>query len=156
MSEASKSIREANQDVVVVLVASSNAVVGEPVPTDLKILRNPVVLRAGAALGTVNLPDTRSRQDCADRLFAFLSGDVRAALLDAGVIPPTLGDASETSIVTLSGDEWLSLLESTRQYGSRARVVVKIASDLRAADPVRLQFEVKPLAAPALASDRRP
>ena len=143
--EASVSIRGANQEVVVVLVAASNAVLGEPVPADLRILRNPVVLKAGATLGERELPNTRSRQDTADRLYAFLSQDIRAALLDAGVIPPTLGDAGETSIATLTGDEWLSLLESTRQVGSRVRVVVKVAHDLRAADPVRLTFEVKPL-----------
>lgn len=155
LSEASKSIRAANQDVVIVLVAGSNAIIGEPVPTDLKILRNPVVLRGGVTLGEIDLPNTRSRQDCADRLFAFLSGDIRNALLEAGVIPPTLGESVETSIVTLSGDEWLSLLESTRQFGSRVKVIVKVASDLRAADPVRLKFELRPLAAPIL-TDKRP
>ena len=152
---ASASIRKANQDVVVVLVAMSNAVVGEPVSADLRILRNPVVLKAGAALGEITLPDTRSRQDTADRLFAFLSGDVRGALLEAGVIPATLGDdPSEASVATLTGDEWLSLLEQARQAGPQARVVVRAAKDLHAADPVRLSFDVRSLTAKA--SVRRP
>ena len=155
IGEAAKSIRAANQEVVVVAVAAANAIVGEPVASDLKILRNPIVLRAGAPLGTIDLPNTRSREDSAERLFAFLSGDIRTALLDAGVIPPILGNG-ETSIVTLTGNEWLTLLESTRQFGSRAKIVVRAANDLRAADTVQLQFEVKPLPPPPAAPDRRP
>ncbi len=155
LREASGEIRKAGQDVVVVLLCTENAVAGEPVRADLRILRNPLVLKAGTALGELLLPDTRIRQDTADRLYAFLRGEVRQKLLSAGMIPPTLSDDPEASLVTLTGDEWLSLLDDTRQAGWRARVTVRCARDLRAADPVRLTFDIKGLPV-TQATDRKP
>jgi uncharacterized coiled-coil protein SlyX len=154
LREVSGAVRKANQDVVVVLLSSENAVIGEPVRADLRILRNPLLFKAGTLLGEVLLPDTRVRQDTADRLYAFLRGEIREKLIRAGAIPPLLGEDAETSLVTLSGDEWLSLLDDARQAGWRARVSVRCARDLRAADPVRLTFDIKGL--PATVTDRRP
>lgn len=149
LREVSNSVRKSNEHVVVILLSSENAVIGEPVRADLRILRNPVILKEGAVLGEILLPDTRVRQDTADRLYAFLRGEIREKLLTAGAIPPALGDETETSLVTLSGDEWLSLLDEARQAGWRARVTVRSARELRAADPVRLTFDIKGLPAVA-------
>ncbi|MGC4045358.1 MAG: DUF3084 domain-containing protein [Armatimonas sp.] len=153
LREVSNAVRKGNENVVVILLSSENAVVGEPVRSDLRILRNPLILKEGAVLGEILLPDTRVRQDTADRLYAFLRGEVRDNLLKAGAIPPALGGDAEASLVTLSGDEWLSLLDEARQAGWRARVTVRIARDLRAADAVRLTFDIKGL--PAVATDRQ-
>jgi hypothetical protein len=156
LREVSTAIRKAGEEVVVVLLSTENAVTGEPVRADMRVLRNPLVFKAGASLGEVILPDTRVRQDTADRLYAFLRGEVREKLLSAGVIPPVLGDDSEPSLVTLTGDEWLSLLDDARHAGWRARVTVRCARDLRAADPVRLTFEIKGLPQISAEQSRRP
>lgn len=152
---AADAIRKANQDVVVILTAANNAVAGEPVEVELKTYRNPVVLRSGVKVGELTLENVATRQEAADTLYAFLRGDVRRRLLDAGIIPPAEGatvpgDEEEDagSIVSLSGDEWLRIMDGVRKAGPRSRVVVKTAADLRAADPVRLTFEIKSLPVP--------
>jgi uncharacterized protein (DUF3084 family) len=166
---AADAIRRKNEEVVVVLTAAANAVAGEPVPVVLHTYRNPVVLRAGEKVGELTLEGVESREQAADTLYAFLRRDVRKRLLDAGIIPPAAGGGAENDgdgddgiIVSLSGTEWLSVMDSIRRAGPRSRVVVKAARDLRAADPVRLSFEVKSLpvppgsASPADAPAQRP
>lgn len=145
--EAALSIRRANEDVVVVVIALANAVLGEPVPVDLRTFRNPRILAAGEALGATILDGTRSRQEVADALYGFLQREIRPRLVHAGAIPPslTLGDPGEASLVTLSGNEWLQVMDEVKMAGHRARLTVRAARDLRAADPIALTFEVKSL-----------
>ncbi|HVK05885.1 MAG TPA: hypothetical protein VM490_20605, partial [Armatimonadaceae bacterium] len=85
-------------------------------------------------------------------VYAFLRQDVRKRLLNAGVIPASdggnPGDDGDESVVNLSGSEWLKVLDDVRRAGPRARLTVKAARELRAADPVSLKFEVKSLPVP--------
>lgn len=141
---AAEAIRRDNRDVVVIAVASTNAVAGEPVPVDIRTFHNPVVLNSGASVGEVTVDGTATRQEIVDALYSFLHRDVRSRLLQAGIIPPLGGaESSDGSIVTLSGDAWLKILDDVRKAGSRARVMVKADRTTRAADPVSLRFEVK-------------
>ena len=148
-------IRKANEDVVVVALAASNAVAGEPVAVQLRTFRNPVVLQADAPLGEIVLDGNASREAIADGLYSFLRQDIRKKLLDAGIIPPLKGGEvaegeaappsvqNAESIVSLSGNEWLQVMDDIRKTGSRARVIVRTGHALRAGDTVVLRFEVK-------------
>ena len=141
-------IRKANEDVVVVALASSNAVAGEPVAVQLRTFRNPVVLQADAPLGEIVLDGNASREAIADGLYSFLRQDIRKKLLDAGIIPPLKGGEvaegeaappsaqNAESIVSLSGNEWLQVMDDIRRTGSRARVIVRTGHTLRAGDTV--------------------
>ncbi len=147
LAAAADAIRLANEDVVVVVAASANAVAGEPVSVDIRTFRNPVVLTYGTKVGETVLDGSTSRQAIADTFYSFLRQDVRKKLLESGVIPPLTGetgeDADSGNVVSLSGDEWLQIMDRVRKAGPRARITVRAARDLRAADPVSLTFEVK-------------
>lgn len=144
---AADAIAQAENDVAVLVVAGANAVEGEPVPVELRPYRNRRVLKQNAVIGRLALDGTRPQAVVADALYAFLRRDVRKQLLDSGVIPPSpnarssSGDDAE-SVVQIGGGEWLRLLSQVREAGTDAQVIVRAASDLRAADPVALRFEV--------------
>jgi uncharacterized protein (DUF3084 family) len=149
---AADRIRLENKDVVVVVKAVSNAVAGEPVAVDFVIYPNPVVLGTKQPIGEVVLFPSGAPQEWADKLQAFLVADIHRKLLNAGMIPVTRrGDEANSSVATglpeefsLSGDDWLNLLDEIRRSGQRVRVRVFAAHELRAGDPIALRFEVKP------------
>lgn len=149
---AADAIANAGDDVAVIVVAAANAVEGEPVPVELRTYRNRRVLRQNAVVGQITLDGSQPPAAVADALYAFLRRDVRRQLLESGIIPPSPGahdrldgDESGESMVQIGGGQWLKILDEVRQTGSDAQVVVRAASDLRAADPVTLRFEVAPL-----------
>ncbi|MDX1933959.1 MAG: DUF3084 domain-containing protein [Capsulimonadales bacterium] len=166
LSAAAASIRKANEDVVVVALAQSNAVAGEPVAVRLEIYRNPIVLERDAKLAEIVVNGEGGRQEVADALFNFLNRDVHRRLVDAGMIPTVKGgdsgaegtDMPRLEEFTLSGEEWLELMDEVRRSGSRARVIAYAGKTLRAGDPVSLRFEVKGRPSPPLqtAMDRWP
>mgnify|MGYP000885493616 CR=1 FL=1 len=145
-------IRRANEEVVVILTAATNAVVGEPVPVEMRTYRNPRVLASGEKVAEKILDGSGERQAVADAVYAFLRQDVRTRLLEAGVIPTAPGGDADSddigSVVNLSGSQWLQVLDDVRRAGQRARITVKAAHDLRAADPPALTFEVRALPTP--------
>ena len=146
LSAAAASIRKSNTDVVILIVATANAVAGEPVAVDLKLYNNPVVFSAAARIGDAKIDGNGSPQEIADKFYSFLHQDVRKTLLHAGIIPTSLGgDTADgvSAMVNLSGEEWLRIMDRIRLAGSNARVVVTAAHDLRAGDPVDLHFDVK-------------
>jgi hypothetical protein len=163
VAAAAEAIANQNENVAVLVVAAANAVEGEPVPVELRTFRNKRVLRQNAVVGRFALDGSRPQSEVADALYAFLRRDVRRKLLDSGVIPPSpdLGSGSDgnaggasaaaatattegENVVRLAGGQWLQLLDEVQQAGPNAQVVVRAASDLRAADPVALRFEVIP------------
>jgi hypothetical protein len=150
---AAAAVARAGDDVAVLVVAAANAVEGEPVPIELRTYRNRRVLRQNTVVGRITLDGSRPPAAVADTLYAFLRRDVRRQLLDSGIIPPSPGardrapdnDEGGESVVQIGGGQWLKLLDEVRQTGPDAQVVVRAASDLRAADRVTLRFEVVPL-----------
>jgi hypothetical protein len=136
---ASINIRKANEEVAVVVVAVSNALVGEPLFVELQTWRNPLIFHQADRLGELTLDGKKPSQEIADALYAFLKDDIRKKLLTAGTIPngETVGEASLEAI--------LRTLDAVRAAKSRSRITVRAARDLRAADPVALEFEVTPL-----------
>ena len=141
-----QTIRRSTEPVAVVLRASTNAVVGEPVLVEIRTYRNPVVLEGGVKLGETSIKATpdMTREAATDALYEFLRRDIRKVLLSAGVIPEASGDMEDgASVVRLSGAEWLKIMDDLKRADYNARVIVKTAKPLRAADPVSLVFEVK-------------
>ncbi len=96
-----------------------------------------------------------TREEAADAVYEFLRRDVRKALLGAGVIPTASGETEDggSNVVSLTGSEWLKIMDDLKRSDFRARIIVKAAKTLRAADPVSLSFEVKELASIPLRSD---
>ena len=147
IAAAAASIRTKNTDVVVLVSAVANAVAGEPVAIALKLYPNPIVFPADTQIGNAHINGKGSPAEIADALYAFLRTDVRPTLLHAGVIPASSGGSdSDTgpSLVNLSGDDWLHIMDRIRLAGDNARIVVTASQDMRAGDlPVPLRFDVK-------------
>jgi uncharacterized protein (DUF3084 family) len=153
---AADTIRRANEDVVVVASAVTNAVAGEPVAVDFQIHRNPIVLTEDVRVAEATVDGDSSRQEVADALYTFLSRDVHRKLIQAGMIPVSRGEG-EGAVVeanriadefTLSGEEWLQIVDQVRRAGQGAKIMAYAAKDMRAGDPVTLRFEVKSRPAP--------
>jgi hypothetical protein len=143
LNATANAIREKNQDVLVRAVATTNAVHGEPVVVELRIDPNPVVLRKDARLGEILLNGEKSRQEIADAVYTFLSRDIHQKLLAAGMIPPSRGGEEALGDFWLTGEEWFRLIEDIRKGGSRPKLTVHAAKDLRAGDAVQLRFSVR-------------
>ncbi len=146
-----QTIRRSEDPVAVVLVAAANAVIGEPVRVEVRTYRNPIVLSGGAKLGemTINGGSAMTREAATDAVYEFLRRDVRKSLLSAGMIPTLSGDSEDgaNSVVSLTGSEWLKIMDDLKRTDFRARLIVKTARTTRAADPVTLSFEIKALPA---------
>jgi hypothetical protein len=149
---AAEVIRKLNQEVVVLAVACTNAVVGEPVAVDLRIFRNPVVLFEGQKISEGVVRSDGTRQEVADALAMYMSREVHIKLMGAGMLPvsrggETTGDLNTGGMssdeFTLNGEDWLKLVEDVRRAGSSAKVQVFAARDMRAGDPVALKFTVR-------------
>lgn len=144
LHDAALSIRAANEDIVVVLAATTNAVAGEPVPADVKVFRNPLLFTSGSPIAELNLPPDLPRQEILDRLYTFLNGEIRRRLLRSGLIPVSSGAEFDLEPIGEAGvDSLLKVMEEARLIG-RARVVVRAAKDIRAGDQVSLDFVVRP------------
>ena len=148
---AAKNIVNEKEQVVVVVTALGNAVVGEPVPVNLRTWRNPLILSAGASLGEITLDGTHAGSEIADTLYGFLRGTIRKKLLDSGTIP--IGDSASDSVGEASVESVLKALDAVRATKSKARVTVRVAKDLHAADPVALEFDVRSVDAPLIGID---
>ena len=150
---AAKNISKSKDEVVVVVTALGNAVMGEPVPVDIRTWRNPLILTAGQPLGELVLDGNRPGAEIADSLYHFLKVEVHKKLLEAGTIP--IGDTGEQSVGETSMVTLLKALDAVRAIRTKARVTVRAAHDLRAADPVALEFEVKPVEPPIITTSDR-
>jgi hypothetical protein len=139
---AANAIRRANEDVLIVATVVSNTVAGEPVAVDLRIHRNPVVLKKDARVGQIILNGEKSRQEIADAVYTFLSRDVHNNLMKAGMVPPSRGEEGSEEF-SLTGEEWFKIMDDVRRAGSRPRLTVYAAKDLRAGDNAALRFEVR-------------
>ncbi len=155
--QLAQNIRRSQEPIVVVLRTYANAVVGEPVLVDMKMYRNPIILQGNVKLGETVIEGTEAstREQIADEVYDFLRRDVRRALLDAGVIPVTSGEMEDgSSVVSLSGSEWQKIMDDLKRAKFRARVSVRTAKPIRAADSASLVFEIKGLS-PTLPVDTK-
>ena len=148
---AAESIRKLNQEVVILAVSRVNAVAGEPVAVDLKLFRNPVVLKAGAKISEGIISSDGTPQETMRALASYMSKDVHAKLVAAGMLPVSRSAESEanateaglaSSEFTLNNDVWTKLIEDVRRAGTAARVQVFAAKDMRAGDALSLRFDV--------------
>ena len=148
---AAETIRKLNQEVVILAVSRVNAVTGEPVAVDLRVYRNPIVLREGEKISETIISGNGTTQETANALATYMSREVHQKLVTAGMLPVLRGgendqEASETgqpaSEFTLNGGDWLKLVEDVRRAGTAARVQIYAAKDLRAGDPLALRFSV--------------
>lgn len=143
LQAAAAIIREKNLDTLVRAVATTNSVLGEPVIVELRVDANPVVLKKDARIGEIILNGEKSRQEIADAVYAFLSHDIPPKLQAAGMLLPSRGVENAIGEFWLTGEEWFRLIQDIRRGGSRPKLTVHAAKDLRAGDQIQLRFSVR-------------
>ncbi len=126
-------------DQVLVATSSLNAFVGEPVSLDLEPMPNPVVYKRNAMVAETRIDGGQSDEQIIADLSKFVNGTVRQNAAKDHMIPRAgtsapYGEPSAYDIVTL--------LQNVRKAGRSVRVQALAGDDIRAADPLRLEFKV--------------
>jgi hypothetical protein len=125
-----------------VLVGNSslNAFVGEPVSLEVTVAANPMVYRAGYILGETDIFGDRGTADVYRQVSEYISEKISAKLKADGMIQK-LG--AESPFGSVSTTDILNLVDQIRKEGRRVILKVVIRSDTRAADPVKLNFQIR-------------
>ena len=128
------------EDQVLVATSSLNAFTGEPVSLDISVMPNPVVYRRNDTLAETRLDGAQPEDRILAEFSAFFKGRVREKALHDRMIPRAFcpdpfGGFSDA-------DAW-SLVQSVKRTGRSVRVAAVAEADIRAADPLRLEFRVR-------------
>lgn len=128
--------------VAALVVSLINTVRGEPVPVEIRLFRNPLVFSKGGEIASESIEPHSSAQ-ALTMVLQFLKDEVRSRAIDKGLIPRFDPRAEEPFIGELPGDQLLDLATSIARLGGKVRIIAKASDDIRAADPLRLSFEVR-------------
>jgi len=129
--------------IVVVADARYNTFRGEPVKLDLRPYGNILVFSKGAVIahGTVN--GTEPEDMILKQLQAFLTGQVRAAALERGIIPVHDPQSGAPLVGQPIGSaDWVSLVKQIQHAGSDAKITASVAQDTYSGDLLHLDFHV--------------
>jgi len=128
------------EDQVLVATSSYNAFAGEPVSLDITVMPNPVIYHQGEMLSEARIDGSLSE----DRIFAQLSDFVRTRVRERaasdGMIPRAQTDAPFGEISTL---DVLNVLRDVKKVGRAVRVQAFASEEIRAAEPLRLEFRLR-------------
>lgn len=125
-----------------VLVGNSslNAFAGEPVSLEVTVAQNPLVYRAGFILGESDIFGDRPTADVYRQVSEYISERISARLKTDGMVPKIGSDSPYGSVSTT---DILNLVDQIRKQGRRVILKVVIRADTRAADPVKLNFQIR-------------
>jgi hypothetical protein len=129
-----------SDEVVLIASAELNAFAGEPVPVVVQSFRNPVVFRQGDLVAEARIDGDRPEQAILDQITAFATQDVRKKAQESGMIP-ILG--VESGYGVLSMETVLELIRTARAFDRRARIQALASKDIRAGDPLELNYRIR-------------
>jgi len=131
--------------VVVVANARYNTFKGESVKLDLKPYANDLVFPKGTVIAIEAVDGTQPDDVILKRLQAFLTGQVRAAARERGIIPVTDPQSGEPLVgQPIDTPTALALVKQIQQAGPDAHVTAAAAADTYSADLLRLDLRVTP------------
>ncbi len=131
--------------VVVVANARYNTFKGESVKLDLKPYANDLVFPKGTVIAIEAVDGTQPDDVILKRLQAFLTGQVRAAARERGIIPVTDPQSGEPLVgQPIDTPTALALVKQIQQAGPDAHVIAAAAADTYSADLLRLDLRVTP------------
>lgn len=155
LSESIIAQGETLPSIVVVATARYNTFKSEPVHVDLRPYANLLVFPKGQVIAQGTLNGTGSEDAILRGLQSFLTGQVRAAALQRGMIPLRDPQSGEPQVgEPIDSAEALALVHQIREAGANARLTASAAEDTYSADLLRLNLRVTP--APHLTPEPRP
>lgn len=128
------------EDQVLVATSSFNAFTGEPVSLDLAALPNPVVYRRNDTVAETRIDGGQREDRILAQLSRFMNGDLRDHATQNRMIPRT---GTPAPFGEPSAAEVWALLQNVRKAGRTVRIQAVAEDDIRAADPLRVEFRVR-------------
>ncbi len=157
LSESITAQGETLPSIVVVATARYNTFKSEPVHVDLRPYANLLVFPKGQVIAQGTLEGTASEDAILRGLQSFLTGQVRAAALQRGMIPLRDPQSGEPQVgEPIDSAESLELVHQIREAGANARLTASAAEDTYSADLLRLNLRVTAAPAPRLPPAPRP
>jgi len=136
-------ILDSREPIVMIMQSLFNVVEGEPVRVDIKLYRDRTVFTQNEEIASVTV-ENHPNADILNEILRFLKADVRDAAINAGVIPRIDYTVPTPSVGEIGGAQLLDLLQRTSQTRGRIRITARAETPIRAGDPLKLVFEVKP------------
>lgn len=129
-----------SDDLVLVATSSLNAFVGEPVSVEIQSFRNPLVFEEGAMVAEGRIEGDRPEEIIIQQIQDFVTRQIRDLARSKGMVP-TLGQ--EERYGTLSQNTLIELMRSARANDRRVRIQAFAPKDIRAGDPLTLDFRIR-------------
>lgn len=143
--------------IVVVATARYNTFKGEPVHVDLRPYANLLVFPKNQVIAQGTLDGTGNEDAILRGLQSFLTGQVRAAALQRGIIPLRDPQSGEPQVgEPIDSAESLALVHQIRDAGVGARLTASAAEDTYSADLLRLSLRVTAAPTPRPTPEPRP
>lgn len=133
-------LTNARVDQVLVATSSLNAFAGEVVSLDIVSAPNPLVYRRNQTVAETEIDADQTEDRILAQLSAFYNGRVRERATQSRMVPRA---GSAAPFGGLSDAEVFSLVQRVKKAGGAVRVMAVAETDLRAADPLRLEFRVR-------------
>ena len=127
-------------DQVIVASSSLNAFAGEPVSLDLAVMPNPLVYHRNETVAEAQIDGAQTEDRILAQLSDFMAGRVRDRAKKDRMIPRA---GTAALFGELSTFEVFNLVRDVKQRGRSVRVTAVADRDVRAADPLSLEFRVR-------------
>ncbi len=139
IAEILQKSRESGERVLLRLLASENAIAGEPVYAELSDYPSKLVYQEGTVLADEVLPSGLSEREAENALYAVLRQINKKARED-GVLP----DPLRGTVGDLEASDFFDAIEKIAGREQPPRIVVETAEDIYTEGPVRVQIRVLP------------
>jgi len=126
--------------IVLRAVAVENCLAGSPVPVDIQVFRNRLVLRRGEEIASARINGRETEGVVLEEVLALLRNHVRVrALKELGMIPGPVGEIGE-----IQYDPLLEVMRKVREIRGWARVGAVARQDTWSAGQLNIDFYVVP------------
>lgn len=133
-------IARSDEEQALVATSSYNSFTGEAVSLDIAVVPNPVVYHSREMVAEARIDGSLTEDQILSQLSEFMRSRVRERAMQDRMIPKA-GSAAPFGEVP-PGDV-LALVRDVKRIGRSVRVQALAESDIRAADPLRLDFRIK-------------
>jgi len=134
-----KQLTERRGESVLVAYAAMNTFLGEPLPLDLGVFDNPLVYPRGQVVKDASIDGHQPREQILKQLNSFAQSLKSKAKFDQML--PKLNDPE--SFGSLDAGQVLQLVEDIKAHDRPVKLVAIAKSNIRAADPLDVEFRVR-------------
>lgn len=135
-----RQIAGSSEERVLILRAMVNTFQGEFVPLEILLYRNPVVYQPGQVVAELRIDGRENEDSLAAAVANFIERQMTPKVLRDGLIP---AQGSPQPLGEISRDMMIRLVQTIRSRMSFVRVQFVAAAEVRAGDPLKLDFRLR-------------